>query len=384
MKASCMSRLIGRRTFLIMIIGAVTTLAAAFTRVLQVAAFSTAAAIRGRFAAEAAPGGSFVASAVHSAGMTRPVAIQNGRGLVTYHPAYDSFDRERVTRALQEAAALGATYLRCDINWRDIMPSPDEVNSSALQWYASFFAEAREAFGFSPQAVLSNPAPGIMDLQTERRLELWEKYVSSVVKSLGGTCRHFQLLNELNNPVFGVFPSEAIAPALRTAASVIRQDVANARLSINFLVDIWPWQDQLQELLSNALGAIDIVGIDTYPGTWSIGIGSDNKEFSAHPQALRTRLPALRSDQAIAISETGYSTNIPFIRDETDQLEYFQQLRQSVSGLRGLEFVGIYELTDADSNVKLDPEPNFGLLDSRLRRKLAFGEVQRLFSELNS
>ena len=208
--------------------------------------------------------------------------------------------------------------------------------------------------------------------------------MSAVVKSLGGNCRNFQLLNELNNPVFGFFPGEAIPSALRTAATVIRRDVPDARLSINFLGDIWPWQNQLQELLSSASEAIDVVGIDTYPGTWSIGISSENRELSAHPQTLRALSPALRSDQAVAIAETGYSTNIPFIRDEADQLKYFLKLRKSVGELRRLEFVGIYELTDENSNVKLDPEPNFGLLDSRLRRKSAFGEVQRLFSELNS
>ena len=379
-----MAKLIARRTFLIVIFGAMTTLAGVFVRIVQVAAFSIVAGVRRQFVAQTEPHGSFVVSTVHSGGKTQPFAVQNGKGMITYHPAYDRYDSERVTRALQEAAALGATYLRTDVNWRDIMPSPGEINLSALEWYASFFAEARQGFGFMPQVVLSNPASSIAQLPTDRSLELWSQYIAAVVKSVGGNCRHFQLLNELNNPVFRFFPTEVIPAALRTAASIIRRDVRDARLGINFIIDIWPWQDQLQNILSRAFEAIDVVGIDTYPGTWSIGIGSENEELSAHPQILRARLPALRADQALAVSETGYSTNIPFIRDQRDQLEYFRKLRSSADDLKGLEFVGIYELTDWDSNAKPDPEANFGLLDSRLRRKPAFDEVRSLFDVLNS
>ena len=379
-----MKPLVKRRTALIVIIGAAIALAAVFTRAFRVFAFASAAGIRSLFAAKIVPSGSFAAAAMRNGNTPRPLAVQNGKGMITYHPAYDRYDRERVTHALQEAASVGATFLRCDINWRDVMPSADEVNSSALEWYAGFFNDVHQVFGFAPQVVLSNPAPAIANLETERRLKLWEKYVSAVVKMLAGNCRHFQLLNELNNPVFQFFPSEASASALQTAADIIRQAVPGARLSINFISDIWPWQLQLQDLLSAAPQAIDVVGVDTYPGTWNIEIDTGNKAFSVLPRMLRAKLPALRSDQAIAISETGYSTNIPFVREEADQLKYFRRLRKSVRELRRLEFVGIYELTDENSDVRLDPEPNFGLLDSRLRRKLAFDEVRKFFGELNA
>jgi len=358
------------------------TLLAVFTRVLQVMAVAATAGVRRLSSApESVPGGSFRTSASHS---ERTVAVQDGKGLITYHPAYDRHDSERVTRALQEAVALGATYLRSDINWRDIMLSPNEVNSSALEWYSSFFREVRGTFGLVPMIVLSNPAPSVAQLATARRLEAWEKYVSAVVKSLGGACRHFQLLNEPNNPVFQFFSIEASTVALRTAARIIRLDIPDARLAVNFLVDIWPWQPHLEQLLSHASEAIDIVGIDLYPSTWRIGFGSGYHEWYSMPRALHKRLKELRFDKSIAICETGYSTNIPLVRDEAAQLNYFRQLIKAATELKHFEFIGIYELTDENSNVIVDPEPNFGILDSRLRRKLAFQEVQKLFSELNS
>lgn len=369
---------------MVAIVVAITTLAAALTRVLQVAMFAAAAGVRGLFAKEQVPTGAFVVPASRSTKVAEPLAIQDGKGLVTYHPAYDRYDGERVTRALREAAAVGATYLRSDINWRDVMPAPGEINSSALEWYASFFRAVRETFGFTPLVVLSNPARSVVALPVRRRLELWEQYVSTVVKPLQGTCRHFQLLNEPNNLVFRFFPITATADALRTAATVIRAGVPRAHLSVNFLIDIWPWRSQLEELLSSAREAIDTVGIDTYPETWAIGVRSGFEYLSSFPQSLRAQLGVLRSDQTLAIMETGYSTNIPVIRGETAQQKYFQRLRQSVRELQKLEFVGVYELTDENSDAKLDPEANFGLLDSRFRRKMAFGEAQRLFDELNS
>lgn len=375
---------IGRRTALMLIAVLTAAIAAVVTRVLQVGAFTVAAGIRRLLAEPRAPAGPFVSAAAGSATAARPVAVQNGKGLVCYHPSYDHHDGQRVTRALQEAAALGATYLRADVNWGDIMPSPGEVNAPALEWHAGFFGTAREAFGFSPVAVLSNAAASVADVPIERRMELWEQYVAAVARTLAGKCRHFQLLNEPNNPVFRFFPNDASAAALRSAATIIRRHIPDARLSVNFLLDIWPWQNQLAQLMSDLPEAIDIVGIDAYPGTWNIGLTSAYGDWDTLPGVLRAKLPDLRSNQAFAICETGYATNIPFVRDMTAQVEYFRRLRQSVAALRQFEFVGIYELTDENSRAKLDPEAHFGLLDSRLRRKPAFDEVHRLFGELNA
>ena len=364
-------------------IAAIVTLAAVFTRALQVAVFAAAAGLRRLTAKQHTPTGAFVAAAPASMKAAEPLAVQNGKGLIAYHPAYDRYDGERVRQALREAAALGATYLRVDIHWRDITPAPGEINASALEWYAGFFRTAHDRFGFSPVAVFSNPAPRVATLPVEKRLEAWEQYVSTVLRSLHGSCRHFQLLNEPNNPVFQFFPVRTTAAALRTAATVIRTEVPAARLSVNFLIDIWPWRSQLEELLSDVPEAIDTVGIDAYPGTWAIGLRNGFEDLSALPRTLRAELRGLRSAHTLAIMETGYSTNIPLVRDGKAQATYFQKLRRSVGELRKLEFVGIYELTDEDSDAKPDPEANFGLLDSRLRRKEAFAEAKRLFRELN-
>ena len=372
-----------RRAILTVAIAAIVTFAAVFTRALQVAIFAVAAGLRRLTAKQHTPTGAFVAAAPASMKAAEPLAVQNGKGLIAYHPVYDRYDSERVRQALREAAALGATYLRVDIYWRDIMPAPGEINASALEWYAGFFRTARDRFGFTPLVVFSNPARSVITLPVEKRLEAWKQYVSTVLRSLHGSCRHFQLLNEPNNPVFQFFPVRMTAAALRTAATVIRTEVPAARLSVNFLIDIWPWRSQLEELLSDAPEAIDTVGIDAYPDTWAIGLRNGFDDLSALPQTLRAELRGLRSAHTLAIMETGYSTNVPLVRDGKAQATYFQKLRRSVGELRKLEFVGIYELTDENSDAKPDPEANFGLLDSRLRRKEAFAEAQRLFSELN-
>jgi hypothetical protein len=368
----------------IWIVAAVAIAIAALTRLLQVAVFAIAAGLRGLFVKDSIPAGPFVASLSPPSSVARSTAFQNGKGLVTYHPAYDHYDNSRVLHALEEAAALDATYLRSDIHWRDVMPRPGEVNAAALEWYATFFRGMRETFGFTPVVVLSNPAPEVLSLSLERRLEEWEQYVLSVVRSLRGSCRHFQVLNEPNNPVFRFFPVNATAAAFGKAATVIRADVADARLSVNFLVDIWPWRRQLTELLQAAPEAIDTVAIDAYPGTWAIGASTGFESLSSLPLTLRQEFKSSRNQHSVAVMETGYSTNVPFIRGQASQVAYLMRLRQVTSALKGLEFVGLYELTDANSDAKLDPEANFGLLDSRQRRKRAFAEAQRFFGELNS
>ena len=190
-------------------------------------------------------------------------------------------------------------------------------------------------------------------------------------------------MNEPNNLVFRFFPKSATADALRTAASVIRASVPNAQLSVNFLTDLWPWRDQLEGLLSTVPEAIDTVGVDAYPETWGIGIHPFER-VSALLQTLPTSLPGLRAGQALGVMETGNSSNLAVIRNETSQAEYFRQLDELVGELKKFEFVGIYELTDENSDARLDPEAHFGLLDSRLRRKPAFATAKRFLAALNS
>jgi hypothetical protein len=232
-------------------------------------------------------------------------------------------------------------------------------------------------------AILSNPASSVLQVPVERRVELWEQYVSAVVKALGGNCRHFQLLNEPNNLVFRFFPKSATADVLRTAATVIRGSIPNAQLTVNFLTDIWPWRDQLEDLLSTAPDAIDIVSVDAYPETWSIGI-HPFETLASLLQNLPSSLRGLRAGQTLAIMETGYSSNLALIRNEAAQAAYFRRLGELVGELKNFQFVGIYELTDENSDARLDPEAHFGLVDSQFRRKPAFAEAQAFFDALNS
>lgn len=82
--------------------------------------------------------------------------------------------------------------------------------------------------------------------------------------------------------------------------------------------------------------------------------------------------------------ETGYATNLPLFRTTASQVDYFKRLGLHIPKLRQLDYVGVYELIDENSNICLDPEATFGLIDSEFNRKPAFNDVREIFNELAS
>ena len=141
-----------------------------------------------------------------------------------------------------------------------------------MEWYASFFAEVSDIFDMVPLVVLSNPSSDVLKAPSDERLDLWKQYISIVVEAVGLNCKHYQLLNEPNNPVYRIFSRRDTAIAIQGAASIIRERVAGARLSINVIVELVGWKKAVTELLLAAPRCIDIVGLDLYPDTWRIGM----------------------------------------------------------------------------------------------------------------
>ena len=367
------------------ILSASTAFLLIYSRVVQVITFVAASGVRRVFArATPAPVGTFIVSGP-TANEARPHRRKHGNGLLTYHPSYHRFDTTKVRCALEAAAETGTTFLRSDINWCDIMPSSGVIQRASMEWYASFFAEVSNIFDMVPLVVLSNPSGDVLKAPSDERLDLWKQYISIVVEAVGLNCKHYQLLNEPNNPVYRIFSRRDTAIAIEGAASIIRERVAGARLSINVIVELVGWRKAVTDLLLAAPRCIDIVGLDLYPDTWRIGMNGGFDDLWDLQQSINF-LPytsPFRSVQ-LAIMETGYSTNIPWVRSGAAQASFFSNVQSHAEKLRTLEYVGVYELADQDSRVVLDPEAHFGLINSGFRRKPAFDQVRRLFQQLNS
>lgn len=380
-----------RRTFALGIVGVTGLLAWKF-RVLQVGSFLAAAAAKKLLHADPAPDFKTLSPEWQSLELARRYPHSQSRGVITYHPWYHQFRPSVAMQCLTKAAELGAGFIRLDIRWKDLVPDGKHVDDAAWNWYQSYLATGRDGCGLEPIVVLSNPPEAVLHWSVERRLEAWTSYVDEVARRLGRSCNFYQILNEPNNPVFRIFPAKTTPVAIAEAARVIRQYNTEAKTAINMLVDLPGWKSELEKLIEDYGSAIDIVGLDYYPGTWAI---SWDSVLSGWNRLADEMIAATRSETSplhnrpLAILETGYSTNIRRWRDEKQQKAYFQDLKKVLerwndqTGQKDLLFFGVHELTDSDSSAGLDPEAHFGLLTSEsLEEKAGFNVVRQLFKGL--
>lgn len=214
----------------------------------------------------------------------------------------------------------------------------------------------------------------------------WLSYVRLVVERLGDLCDTYQVMNEPNNPLYSFFPADRQGAAISAAAEIIRARVPGARIVVNVLMDWGGWRDAVSRYLLSAGPAIDVIGIDHYPGTWTFSDESDWDGFItlAH-EAANPSPDSMWRHTRLALIETGFATNGVWLRGDMDQAAYFETVANTIRQVDGLQpqgllsHIGIYELVDKDSGAILDPEAHFGLLTSRFTRKSSFATVAALF-----
>jgi hypothetical protein len=317
-----------------------------------------------------------------SATGTSSIAL-NPRVSITYHPEYHHYDPQMADRSLAAIAQLGAGWLRTDVRWRALLPDGVNIDPRAVAWYRNFFVAARSR-GLRLVIVLSSPPQQVLNREsTNARLEDWNHFVEIAAQELDVGDGIYQLMNEPNNPVYRFFDSQDAGIAISGAASIIRSRNRAARIAINVTLDLWGWKEYLEGLLRSSGDSIDIIGMDHYPGTWTVG-RKDRWEqvFKLARLAGAASGDALWSRHQVAIMESGFSTNAP-TRNERRQIEYFEQLSTVAEQLRKLQptadaLLGCYELCDRDSSAWLDPEAHFGLLTQDLKPKLAFSALSSL------
>jgi len=355
----------------------------------RIPAFLAAAGLRRLFVSEGLADWSAIATDFRRlTPPSRPIATS--RGLITYHPWYQNFDAKAVHKCLGEAASLGATFLRSDIRWCDLMPDGKNVNEGALAWYLAYFEAVRSGYGMEPMLVLSNPPRKTHGFTRNELLVAWETYVRKVVDRFGHVCQSYQVLNEVNNPLYRIFPHDEIASVVSSSTEIIRGQIPTASVIVSILAGVFHWRRDAEALVRQCAANIDVLGLDYYPGTWALADSTDWSEIEDFIRGLNSRAhEGFSRTCELAILETGYACNIPFLRGPQQQANYFRGWKTVIPRLETicrsgkLSYIGIYELCDASSSAWLDPEAHFGLLDSRtLAHKAAFEEVHHLFSSL--
>lgn len=305
----------------------------------------------------------------------------NPKAMITYHAEYHAFDPALAQTSLSLCLELGAGWIRSDIRWNRVLPDGFNPDARAIAWYRQFLTTARD-YGLRNMVVLSTPPTAVQKTEPGNRLDAWVQFVNLVVNELGPSCDGYQLMNEPNNPAYSFLSRYDCAQAVKQAQSIIRSYYPKAPIAINITMDIWGWRNYLEDILRASDSAINIIGLDHYPGTWTVGWKDRWSSIIELANKISTATDrCIWSNKELAIFETGYCTNAP-LRKETEQAAYFQNLRGAVERLteRGiLSLLGVYELCDADSAAGLNPEAHFGLMTSDLRPKSAFNTVVQLF-----
>ena len=315
--------------------------------------------------------------------------LRASRGVVTYHPWYQDFRARPVADCLAFAAQLSCGYVRGDVRWSDVLPDGIHPDEQAIAWYRSYL-QAHRWYGLRPMIVLSQPPAAVLRLscQVDKHMDYWQAYVALVAERFGDVCDSYQVMNEPNNPRYRFFPPNHQGAAITVAADAIHAHAPGAQIIVNMLMDLSNWRDFMRQLLNAAGRAIDAIGIDHYPGTWTLSDTTDWVGFIALAHEVANAGPdSPWRDVRLALIETGFATNAPWLRTDSSQARYFDEVNRIISQVDALRpggllsHVGIYELVDLNSNAILDPEGHFGLLTSSLARKEAsFSAVARLLA----
>jgi hypothetical protein len=194
----------------------------------------------------------------------------NAKAMITYHAEYHAFDPALAQASLSSCLKLGAGWIRTDIRWNRLVPDGFNPDARAIAWYRQFLATSRD-YGLKNMVVLSTPPTAVQKTNAGNRLAAWARFVDLVVNELGSNCDGYQLMNEPNSPAYGFFSRSDCAQALKQAQSVIRRSYPNAPIAINIAMDMWGWRNYLDEILRASGSAVNIIGLDHYPGTWTVG-----------------------------------------------------------------------------------------------------------------
>ncbi len=356
-------------------------------RFLQVATFLSAAGLRRWLHSPNSRGPGRRAAGWSGVGPPRLSTFAlNPNAMITYHPEYHNFDPELVISSLMACLQLRVGWLRTDVRWNELLPDGIHPDPQAVAWYRNFLKSAADC-GLRNMVVLSTPPAAVLSQKGPGRLEAWGRFVEYVVSELGTSCSGYQLMNEPNGPIYGFLSQQDSAAAIVAGASIVHKADSAACVAINVSMDIWGWRQYLADTLHASGSAVDLIGLDHYPGTWTLGRGDRWAAVSEISEMIASAAPGTPwCGRRLAIMETGYSTNA-FRRDDREQALYFSGVQDVIKRLNSKSpqnptLCGIYELCDGDSEAWLDPEAHFGIMTSNLKPKASFAAVGQLVEGL--
>lgn len=307
---------------------------------------------------------------------------------------------------LEAIVDLGAKYVRTDFAWNFIQPfSPEGKdmlwNKSALKTFQEYL-QLLKKYNLELICILFR-SPEWFDklLFSGKKSEVWQAfydYSFKVASLFGSQVKYYQLWNEPNNFVHDSdagnkcdFYAELM---LQGDRAVRDSKIGEHTCSMNIMANNDnSWQNHLEQYFTHLNShdpyhTISVIGIDHYPGTWSLGPDSwhDWRPLDAVVKLVKGN--SFCAGKTIAIMETGYASrgHWPIVEADHHQEGQEQWINDSLNLLLHktllynketpgmITFFNWYELQDGEVNPKdiWGFEHNFGI-----QSKIGYDSLKR-------
>jgi hypothetical protein len=303
------------------------------------------------------------------------------------------FEPSNLQVAFSEVLSLNGNGIRTDISWSDIEPEKGKLDSEKVEWYQHYLEEA-DKHGLATICNLYGMpgwAKALYRKNTDEFFERWSIYCQKVDTILGDSIEVVQVWNEHNNPLYSLVSYATIPTLINLARDRLNR---KRKIAVNVLVEMPLWETYTNYLLKKAQASIDIIGIDHYPGTYSLSRAKSWKPLKT--LLNRVNDPGdLWYGKVPAILETGFSTYIPAIKNFSRLQKWIQDSFSAIGRINeryqnSLYILNWYKLFNDRDEGFLNVLGHFGILrmlreDHKvIRKQPAYDALAKSLSLLNT
>lgn len=292
-------------------------------------------------------------------------------------------DVDTARRAFDMIVDLGCRFIRTDFSWMGFELDRDVWNEDYIGWISDLTDAALEK-GLQVQALLSSPpdwAVALYGSDRDQFLDEYTEYCAEVARRFKDRIYYYQIWNEAENPEDFIPQGEEwrLFPAGRKGLELEDGDFESI---VNIGGGIG-WEPYLDDWLGKAGDSIDIIGLDTYPGTHHPGPYDNVSDLKTLLNKTTDPLDACYGKK-VMIEETGFST----YKSGHTQVEQREWINDALSAFRDVidkhnskypnKFLSCcwYELLDADTSGPGDVELRFGILETDWTPKLGYSDLR--------